>query len=131
MSRIKTKRILWTIAVLLALSFLGAMVLHKHEEPQIIGKISPEDISAISKITLKFRRDQVKERMGRALQDMDILQLIMETADFARLRVLSIKAESGDQFEVSVGTGTNGITLKYFVIKEGSGWKVSPNFFEM
>jgi hypothetical protein len=124
MSRIKTKRILWTIAVLVVLSFVLAIVLHKPDKPKITGNFSPADISAISKATLKSDRNSLKQGMRWHLKHKKIMSLIRDVTDYAFSKVSSIEAQPGGTIHVMVrpksGRGWSG----YYLSNKESKWKI-------
>lgn len=124
MSRRKTTRILCTIVVLAALSFVSGMVLHKHDEPKITGKIPPEDLSEISRVALKYTRHQIKGMWRAWVKDKDIRWSIQEAKDYASVKVISIETIDSDSVVVELGTGTNG-SWKCGVVRGRVGWEVA------
>lgn len=125
MSRIKAKRILCTIAFLVALSFVAAMVLHSHGEPKIIGKFSPEDVSAIAELVLKSERESIKDHMRFNLRYMRIRAFFGDIKDYTYTKVLSIEDEGTEQAMVRIGTSTNEFGA-YAVLKTEGVWRATP-----
>src|ERR1700752_1769608 len=113
MSRIKTKRIVGTIAVLLVLSFVAVMVLHKHDEPKIIGDLSKEDVSEVSRVARKFEKGLMRGQLSADLQNRDGLLFIRHLIDYTQVRVHSIEAETNGAVHVTAGEGTNAESTEY------------------
>jgi hypothetical protein len=126
MSRIKTKRILWTIAVLVVLSFAAGLVLHKHVEPKIIGNFSPADISAISKATLKAERGLIKVGMRWHLKHRKVISLMRDTVDYAFINVLSIEDQGSPRRDIHVTVQPQSARSLsgYYLAKKGADWKI-------
>jgi hypothetical protein len=129
MSRTKTKRIVWTLAVLLALSFVAAIVLHGHDGPKIIGNLSEEDVSEISRRTLRFQRRLLRERMRWNAKTREIRSLVKDIKNYASIKVVSIEAPLGGEGRVTLGAGTNVNFSGYRLVKKDNSWKISPYFF--
>lgn len=108
MRRLKTKRVLWTIAIFVALSLIAVLLLHRPEQPKIIGKLSPGDVSDITESFRSGIHRTVKALLINDLKSFSLLSLKRHYLYFGRLKVTSIEVVQSDIVLVSVGTGTNG-----------------------
>jgi hypothetical protein len=122
MSHIKTKRVLWTIAVLLALMFVAALLWHKHDEPKIIGKLSLKDVSEISKAVSGLERLDVEFY----LEHGDIRELIHSADNYVRNKIISIEVLTNGQVLITIGTGTNKNSDEWYLVKEEDRWVLAP-----
>jgi hypothetical protein len=125
----KTKLVMkkkWVIviAVLIAVLFVAAMVLHRDYKPQIIGKISPEDASQISKLSLGYARGMIKGAMKNDLKSCHLKGFARDLKDFLAIKPISLKQVNGDLFAILLGTGTNRIVSEYGAVKDGTNWYV-------
>lgn len=107
MKRLKTKRVLWTIAGLIAIGVIAALLLHKPEQPKIIGKLSKEDVSEISKVALNPERDALKEEARILLHQRKIGYAMLKMKRYIFVRVFSIQLIDSHRVRVAIGTGTN------------------------
>lgn len=122
MSRIRIKRIVWGIAVLIALSFVAAMVLHKHEEPKIIGNLSKEDVLETSRLALNFMRDQMKIHMRYDLKNKEFKAFAETLTLYPRVKVLSVERIGVVAVRVGIGLETNDERATLYEDKIGGAW---------
>lgn len=125
MSRTMTKRIVWTIAALAALSFVAAMLLHKHDEPKIIGNVSSTDVTAISRSVRKSFRDIRMNDMTTAFKYRDYGRVMACLQFLFRYKVSYIEAVSTNVVAVWIGIGTNEPRTRIPFLKTNGAWEVT------
>ncbi len=124
MTRPKTKRIVWTLAVLLALSFVAVMVFHKHEEPIIIGNLSKEDAAKISRLALHQVRFANRRSLIYYLHTGEIKKVITHSRSYLSAKVLRLERLPNGLVSVTMKIKPDLENVDLLAGKEDGEWRI-------
>ena len=112
------------MAILLALAFVAAMVLHKHEEPIIIGDLSKEDVSQISRVALRQIRVRLRDAFRIDVRARDVKGLVTDIQYYPSITVTNIEKLPTGVVSVKMRFKSGEISAWCYVKKTDGEWKV-------
>lgn len=106
------------MAILLALAFVAARAWYKHEDPIVIGNLSKEDVSQISRVALRRARVEVIDDLKDGVIKPDLMR-------YHWIRVLSIEKKEPEFAVATTGMQTNDLYSIIYFSKTSGEWKVT------
>lgn len=110
--------------LLLVLAAVAAIVLHKRDEPEVIGKLSKNDVAEISKVLMKSERKATKWLASRDLRKGDFGKAITEMRNYAAIKISSLELDDSGEVIVAVKFRNTEETTRYIFVKAKGLWRL-------